>query len=841
MKLALLLFCLFGLFNGYFHIEAKIEKKDKCYLPDQCELIKYHGRYESVLICKNLYSKFDEKRFNETINTCKKLKHAINRFRQYFRLIIAPENDWSSRILKNSSFEIYKILTSLAPKLERNTWIIKLQLLDLKGFDLNLILNFTFHNVLELEFVNVDFEFYKNDKLLKSCDEYEESNSSISKNYIFSQCEACSYVKFQSSRFKTPICPLVFNSTDFYDLYFNDLIKSYYKTNVFRFLNYSKPIDFNVTYFILENFYGLDLDSNLIPVNMFRRMPNFVFDGEINSIQTDLFKSLTSLKSIKFSPIYFGSFVKRRGIEWIRSINYGLKVDLGDLSSVKENIDMIKEIGFEVWTSNSFYSDSKKHFFNDEDFCLFRDFPFEQLVTFNLYLYYGMNKLDSSCTTLWLIQYYPVYIKFIPINKMLEYNQTFQIINNAESLLTKCDFEKRIKMCKKSHHYSNKNLNKMNFIIFFMTFHLIITPLICLFGILTNIQIIFVVIKNRSTLKENQYIYMAVNSGSNIVILMIQIFELINECHEPFGLYCSAVYKYKVAQYFKIIFGETISSFFRLLSNFTFLAFSINRLSLIGKQNKLFEFFSKMKIKIYIGIVIIISAIFSLIKAFRFKINTSNPNEPYPLIFYRMSLIVGDLDDKPLFVFLFIMDAIYDFLNYVLFTLINLIFDIVLLVKIRKTLKEKEEKSKKIHANLPEEIREKKKKENEEAMNRVILMVVLNALVSFLCKMPLSFISLNDLRLLIVNKFEDLPISMKWKRESFDYSSSLFCHMNDICEIFTNYGQFLYFVSLSVNIFFFYAFDLKFKLAFRKLMFKNEAKTTNQSNIPSTLSNPEMK
>lgn len=162
------------------------------------------------------------------------------------------------------------------------------------------------------------------------------------------------------------------------------------------------------------------------------------------------------------------------------------------------------------------------------------------------------------------------------------------------------------------------------------------------------------------------------------------------------------------------------------------------------------------------------------------------------------------------------------------------------MVKIRKTLKEKEEKSKKIHANLPEEIREKKKKENEEAMNRVILMVVLNALVSFICKMPLSFISLNDLRLLIVNKFEDLPISMDWKREAFNYTSSLFCYLNDICEMYINYGQFLYFVSLSVNIFFFYAFDLKFKLAFRNLMFKSEAKTTNQSNTPSsTLSLPE--
>ena len=75
MKLALLLFCLVGLFSRYFHIEATGKKQENCYLPDQCELIKYQGWYESILICKNLYSKFDEKQFNETLNTCKKFKH----------------------------------------------------------------------------------------------------------------------------------------------------------------------------------------------------------------------------------------------------------------------------------------------------------------------------------------------------------------------------------------------------------------------------------------------------------------------------------------------------------------------------------------------------------------------------------------------------------------------------------------------------------------------------------------------------------------------------------------------------------------------------------------------
>ena len=122
MKLALLLFCLAGLFIQYL---ATDQKQDNCYLPDQCEIIDYHYWYESVLICKNLYAKLDEKRFNnETLHACKKFNYITTHGKHHFRMIIQPDNnDLSSRILKNSSsFEIYKILNSLGPMLRYKVW-----------------------------------------------------------------------------------------------------------------------------------------------------------------------------------------------------------------------------------------------------------------------------------------------------------------------------------------------------------------------------------------------------------------------------------------------------------------------------------------------------------------------------------------------------------------------------------------------------------------------------------------------------------------------------------------------------------------------------------------------
>ena len=113
---------------------------------------------------------------------------------------------------------------------------------------------------------------------------------------------------------------------------------------------------------------------------------------------------------------------------------------------------------------------------------------------------------------------------------------------------------------------------------------IIASSLISVFGIITNTIIILVIIKkeNRIDLKQKQYTYMAIHSLSNIFICLIQILSLLNQCQLPYGIYCSSI-RYKVAiQYFKIVFDEYFSCFFRLFSNITYVAFALNWLSLIG-------------------------------------------------------------------------------------------------------------------------------------------------------------------------------------------------------------------------------------------------------------------
>lgn len=142
-------------------------------------------------------------------------------------------------------------------------------------------------------------------------------------------------VSLSNSRFRTPVCPLLFENTKLGGLHITNLVKSYYKNNVIKYLKVNESINSQIRIYELENFYRLDLNRELINEIIFEKTPEFLFDGVINSIETDLFKSFVRLKSVEFNPVSFLEVVRKQGIKWIRSINYQLRVNLSDLKSVR--------------------------------------------------------------------------------------------------------------------------------------------------------------------------------------------------------------------------------------------------------------------------------------------------------------------------------------------------------------------------------------------------------------------------------------------------------------------------------------------------------------------------
>ena len=230
----------------------------------------------------------------------------------------------------------------------------------------------------------------------------------------------------------------------------------------------------------------------------------------------------------------------------------------------------------------------------------------------------------------------------------------------------------------------------MLFILFII---LVFVPFVCLLGIITNLLIIFTISykPNRKSLKENQYKYMRLNAVFNIFILVIESVSLISECYNyNLGMFCSQIRTSMFVQYFKIIFSEYVSNGLRLAANFSYVIFSLNRLSLIGREHgKLVTKASKLKIKDFFLGLFGPCLLLPVVKVFRFFPNSMKPYLDYPIsiehYFYDIRFTLA-------FVFLS-FNLLYDFINYTLFLIVNFITDVYLAVQMKQTVAEKEEKN----------------------------------------------------------------------------------------------------------------------------------------------------
>lgn len=244
------------------------------------------------------------------------------------------------------------------------------------------------------------------------------------------------------------------------------------------------------------------------------------------------------------------------------------------------------------------------------------------------------------------------------------------------------------------------------------------------------------------------------------------------------------------------------------MSNFCYVAFSINRISLIGKdQSKLVEFVSKVKIKNYLLVTGIISVCLSIVKAFKYRINYDHSELNYPY------LIESDLFEnrgwtRDLY---FGANLISDMFNYLFFVFVNISFDIVMLVQLRKTLYEKLDRFGDVSSTRrASKIKNKKQAEVNQAINNAIRMVIFNSAVNFLFKLPLVFIPLQNVIAAFYFKSSTYKNHLDLRLDNYikDLTAS------DMITLVTEWSEFLINLLISIQIFIYLKFDLKLKEAF---------------------------
>jgi hypothetical protein len=385
--------------------------------------------------------------------------------------------------------------------------------------------------------------------------------------------------------------------------------------------------------------------------------------------------------------------------------------------------------------------------------------------------------------------------------------------------ISTCDFQYKLSLCNKSTYQTKNWWGKIDFFILnkkLQSAFKIGQYLVALFGIATNLLVVLIMLhkKNKETFKDlNHYSYLWINSVFNLIILIITIVSWISECFYLFEVFCPEIRKVIFTQYFKIIFKEVIVTLLKFMCNFTYFAFALNRIALIEKEHsKIVKFISELDIRVYTFVTFLISCSLSWIKYFKYQVNDFEPNLNYPIsnefdtIFLSIGFEQKYLDKFSSFQIpdrlYFIYNSISDLINYVIFLIICIGIDILMVIRLKQTLNEK---LKWYDKETNSQKYETKKVENENAVNKLIKMVVINTVLGILSKLPSSFLSIVNLYAVFYfrnysNQFSN-PVFVEFY--SYLLDSGFFTLIVDIYE-------FLFVVSISIQFFIYKRFDKNF-------------------------------
>ena len=809
----------------------------KCAIPDGCQVEKiYEGgkqwKYFSIF-CDINNNQFEFK-FNDDPNGTFKNCDAYFENRAIFSSMIILRWPLSNELaILEPQFNLTNLNRYFHLFLNAGT----LKLIDAKGFDVNIIDKYFFDyetNIQTVHLINCRLDFYHNKRKFQSCQEFIQSNvSRIQSIFQILNTSASEMilkkVKIENSEYKQIICPLFFINISINLLELVYLENTFYKNSILTFLNDTNNRELNsfIKELSLRNMQKINLDLNLLHPKVFKNLSKITIGfGSLNLIDGEIFKHLECLLSIEIYPIILRKINHKQGIKWIRQINYGMSVNLSNLTENDKSMDIIL-----MGTLNSgktFYPMSR--IFPDEDFCIYVEFPFNQLVLVYQYFdeYMFLINLDSkafySCTFLWLAQYYERYYEYFQKKYAQEFYIQFYMapitkVLNLTVFKTRsiCNFEERIRLCNKSNYRINDIWDQSDFLILNKKLEIAYKVLLyptAFIGLFTNIIVVVVILKkdNNDLFKGiKQYSYLYLNSICCIIISLIEILSWMTECFYPFEMFCPEIRKLVAIQFFKIIFKECLVTVLRFMCSFTYVAFALNRISLIGKDHgKLVTFFSELGVHKYIVISLFISISLSWIKGFKYEINYFYSYLNYPISneIYIFETYGNGFYNKIFTNFFSAFNLISDLINYLLFVAICVVIDICMVVQLRRTLEDRMKKSE----SMNQKQKEAKKAENEEAINKAIRMVVLNSFIGICFKAPIVIIPLLNVIATFYSKenYNQYINPKIFEFYSFLVDSGYYFLIQDIFYIF-------YTLSFSIQMFVYNQFDKKFRMGYERL------------------------
>ena len=388
-----------------------------------------------------------------------------------------------------------------------------------------------------------------------------------------------------SVRYLPNVCPLVFKNSNLESIQFYGLSKNFLSTN---HLDFDQKIDLRLINSTIYSLY-LNLYKGIITRKMmiFKNTSVLRINGIIDKIERYSFLEM-KLKLIGFFIDNEVVFISK-GIDWTFDLNSGLRMNFTDLNNLKKYRDKVIFISF---YSKKYAPLKETYLFPDQDFCLFKNFPDERLVFFELKL-----KKNFTCLEVWLSKKMCLFYNLLNI-----YNEIW-LCNNIsflKELISECNFDKRIQNCNKT--VLNVNKISKNLILYYseiMDYYLVIISYsLVLIAFFSNLISFFILIKlliNYLYVKDAKNsieLLMLANCSINLIYLMTHFIHLAKKCVYQHSNFCPDFHITIESQLIEIIVVDIFGNLLKFTSNLLQIMVSAKKLMLLDPQfkNKLILF-----------------------------------------------------------------------------------------------------------------------------------------------------------------------------------------------------------------------------------------------------------
>jgi len=630
------------------------------------------------------------------------------------------------------------------------------------------------NNIFEIEINSQLFE--------RNAENYEIYNSDVT--FIYKKGTKMLEQKFLANlknlrfvadnRFKRDMSPLIFKDAKIENLEINELINSKTLINYFTFDNEITVVEVNVSIKQLSlSMFNIKLDNSILSPLVFKDVELLLLEDYFSITNSELFHSFNNLKFLDIRIFSLRNFF-HEGTSWLEYLNtYPTNKTQAIIVSLIQKID---------YTLN--YNFIDEYSYPDSDFCLFKDFPHDNRVIFQVFTCF------NSCTFYWLTQF--------------SFDITCQHSN-----VTNCDFDLMKLNCDLSLNVQNVNDTEYNklYILFDpnhimklndFTLSIIAFPTVCSLGIIFNLLNI-IVLKNAKFSKSfnaRMYQQMVIKSTINLIICIIFLLRLTIKCIDPISSFCFVSFvNNRLLRHFMLTLAYFVGNSLKTCSNLVHISFVLDRLVLISEKKLDFlKKFSLIDYKLLFLIELVFSFLINSIKIYQFEYDPITSFSLYPRIFTEY------FDFKYVYAYFNILCIfITDFLVIIL----QLYFDFALIVFVKETIVNKK-------SLISHGFHQRSK--NEKLERNTKLMVALSGICLFIFHSP-------DLCISVFMAFT-------YKRNRGSY----YDYQNLFSFLLINISEVIYFISYMLDFFIYYFFNNVFRLSFKYyvLKFSNKLKTITQ-------------